>query len=130
MPIPMRGDCRSYDLGIVVNRGYVDDVKDVVDPRIFERNFQRDISELRAVLPNDFKFDADLWKDNLPWLWSFDGRGWGFQVDREALDSIDFDSSEEIMYSSHNCDSLNQRGLIISAFGIWAEHVQRLCVDD
>jgi len=124
---------KSKEFGIVVARGPVDQLaeryKRISEERSrFQRVFDGRMKEfMRDVgLGERGGVRYNLCGGEEPWLWGFDlGRGSAaLYLSRNRNDPAIVNQEREAAYRTHNCDNLMHRGILISAFGIWAELIE------
>ena len=108
--LPSSKILKSHEFSIEVQRAYVETLVGKVKPKKFKERFDENVEVFCKYLGNA-KFRGDLHDEEFPWLWGFDLGRSGIRLNR------DFDNQEGIrVYSTHNCDTLEQRGLFIKNF--------------
>lgn len=124
--IPDEHQVRSYDFGIVVLEEYVEAVRGFSTPQFietFERNVEdfaknNGLRDLRAIL----KEGDPVWLRGI----DFGSGNCALYHDTGGVVMPDVDRRRERLFWTHNCDSLAQRGGIISVFSIWANLIDVL----
>ena len=126
MEIPIPGNLKSNEFAVIVNRQHVESVRDMVVPGDFEKNFQEDVERFRPNAPVPEMFMIDLLKGKLPWLQGIEIGSCALCLSDSAPSSLDYDPKTQVLYFTHNCDTFGQRGVLLSAFGVWAYGIERL----
>ena len=120
---------KAREFGIVVDRSVVDPIVERFKGDEEERARFQGVFDVRmkdfvrnAKLGGAIRFD--LYKGEEPWLFGFNmGHGAAaLYLNRDRNDPAI--SDRERVYRTHNCDNVGHRGVLMTAFGIWADLIE------
>ena len=122
---------KTREFGIVVDRGVVDPIVERFKGDEEERaRFQKVFEERMASFVRYAELRGavryNLYEGEEPWLFGFNmGNGAAaLCLSRNRNDPAIDDPNKERTYRTHNCDHAGHRGVLMTAFGIWADLIE------
>jgi hypothetical protein len=122
---------KTREFGVVVDRSVVDPIvekfkRDEEERARFQKVFDMRMKDFvrNAKLGGAIRFD--LYEGREPWLFGFNmGNGAAaLCLNRNRNDPAIDDPDRERAYRTHNCDNVGHRGVLMTAFGIWADLIE------